>query len=336
MKTKAVLLVVLLTAVFMASAPFEASAEVIKLRFAQITPASHPYYSQISQPWAQEIEKRTKGRVKITLYPAGALVAGNVMYKSTISGITDIGTSSFGWERGRHPVMSGYTYIPGFKSAKVAAKVANQAVAELKLKELSDTHLLFIHACAPMHMWSKTPVRTMKDLKGLEIRAAGPTGKLVKYMGGVPISATQSQAYEMLSKGIVKASISSLDVLKGFRQAEVVKYVTLAYFHVAPFFVCMNQGKWDSLPPDVQKVFTEVSREYIDIAGGVWDKASAAGLEYAKKQGLEIIELSDQERAKWHAAYAPLQEQYVKDMEAKGLPGRKFLETVKTLTKKYQ
>jgi TRAP-type C4-dicarboxylate transport system substrate-binding protein len=42
-----------------------------EFRFAQITPAAHPYYSQISEPWAREIERRTDGRVKITLYPAG-------------------------------------------------------------------------------------------------------------------------------------------------------------------------------------------------------------------------------------------------------------------------
>jgi len=336
MKTRIVLLAVALAVVLVAGAPFEAPAQEIKLRFAQITPAAHPYYSQISQPWAEEIEKRTQGRVKITLYPVGALVAGDVMYKSTISGITDIGTSSFGWERGRHPLMNAFTFLPGFKSAQVAAKVANEAVAETKPKELTDTHLLFIHACAPMHLWSKTPIRTLEDLKGMEVRAAGTTGKLVKYLGGVPISATQSEAYEMLSKGIVKASISSLDVLKGFRQAEVVKSVTLVYFHVAPFFVCMNQDKWNSLPPDIQEVFTQVSREYIDLAGGVWDKASAAGLEYAKEQGLEIIDLPDQERARWHAAYAPLQEEFVKDMAAKGLPGQEFMETIKTLTKKYQ
>ncbi len=336
MKTKIVLLAAVLTLAFLVSAPQEAPAEVIKLRFAQITPAAHPYYSHISEPWAREIEKRTKGRVKITLYPAGALVAGNVMYKSTVSGITDIGTSSFGWERGRHPLMSVYSYIPGFKSAKVAARVANDVVAQMKPKELADTHLLFIHACAPMHMWSKKPIRAKEDLKGLEVRAAGPTGKLVKDLGGVPISAPQGEAYEMLSKGIVKASISSLDVLKGFRQAEVVKHVTLAYFHVAPFFVSMNKAKWNALPKDIQKIFTEVSKEYIDIAGDVWDKASAAGLKYAKEQKLEIIELPDAERARWHSAYGPLQEKYIKDMAAKGLPGREFLEAIKTATKKYQ
>lgn len=313
-----------------------AGAAEFEFRFAQITPAAHPYYSQISEPWAREIEKRTNGRVKITLYPAGTLVDGSVMYSSTVDGITDIGTSSFGWERGRHPLMNAFICTPGFPSAKVAGRIANEVAGKFQPKELSDTHLLFIHACAPMHMWSKNPIRRLEDMKGVEVRAAGPTGKLVKAMGGVPVSAPQGQAYEMLSKGIVKASISSLDVLKGFRQAEVVKYVTLAYFHVAPFFVSMNMDRWDSLPPDIQKVFSEVSSEYIDIAGGVWDKASEAGLTYAKEEGLEIITLPEEEKERWHACYKGLKDEYVQEMEAKGLPGKAFLSEIEGLIARYK
>ena len=327
-----VLVLMLLTGLSASSA----IAKVYKFRFAQITPATHPYYSQISLPWAEEIEKRTNGQVEITLYPAGTLVAGNVMYSSIVDGITDIGTSSFGWERGRHPVMDALIYAPGFPSAKVACRVTNDVVRKFNLKELSDTHLLFVHTCAPMHLWSKSPIRTLDDLQGVEIRAAGATGKLVKYLGGVPVSAPQGQAYEMLSKGIVKGSISSLDVLKGFRQAEVVESVTLAYFHIAPFFVSMNLDKWNSLPPDIQKVFDEVSNEYIDIAGDVWDKASEAGLQYARDEGLQIYTLPAGERARWHAAYKPLKEEYIKEMESKGLPGKEFLEEIEMLIKKYQ
>ena len=252
------------------------------------------------------------------------------MYSSIIDGITDIGTSSFGWERGRHPLMDAVIWTPGFPSAKAAGRAANEVARQFKPKELADAHLLFIHACAPMHLWSKDPVKKLEDLKGMEVRAAGPTGKIVKNLGGVPVSAPQSEVYEMLSKGIVKASISSLDVLKSLRQAEVVKSVTLVYFHVAPFFVSMNLDRWNELPPDIQKVFDEVSAEYIDIAGDVWDQASEAGLAYAKEKGLEIIPLSDEERARWYESYKPARAEYIKEMEARGLPGKAFIEAIES------
>jgi TRAP-type mannitol/chloroaromatic compound transport system substrate-binding protein len=85
--------------------------------------------------------------------------------------------------------MNAFICTPGFPSAKVAARVANEVVEKFQPEELADTHLLFIHTCAPMHLWSKKAIRTIADMEGVEIRAAGPTGKLVKNMGGVPVSA---------------------------------------------------------------------------------------------------------------------------------------------------
>ena len=102
MKTKTSWILLALIALMAYISSADAEEKVIKLSFSQITPAAHPYYSAISEPWAKEIEKRTDGRVKITLYPVGTLARGNVMYSSIIDGITDIGTSSCGWEAGRH------------------------------------------------------------------------------------------------------------------------------------------------------------------------------------------------------------------------------------------
>lgn len=324
-KSLIVALIVTLVFVFTLT-PAQAKEKVYEFNFSNITPAAHPYYSKIMEPWAREIEKRANGKVKITLYPAGTLVQGNVMYSGIKDGITDIGTSSFGWEVGIHPLFEGVAYAPGFPNAMASCRIVNQLYEKFKPKELADTHVLFLMAATPMHLWSKKPVRKMEDLKGMEIRAAGGTGKLIKLLGAVPVSATQGEVYEMLSKGIVKGSVSSLDVLKGFRQAEVVSSVTLAYFHTAPFFTCMNRDKWNSLPPDIQKIFTEVSQEFISIAGNAWDKGGEEGLQYAKAEGLEIITLPPKEKARWHAKYKPLQDQYIKEMAAKGLPGKEFMD----------
>lgn len=333
MKRFGMIIVLMLLFVVFSIGLAPAKEKVYKFNFANITPAAHPYYSAIMEPWAREIEKRANGRVKITLYPAGTLVHGSVMYSGIKDGITDIGTSSFGWERGIHPLIEAFSYAPGFPDAVASCRIVNQLYEKFKPKELADTHVLFLMAATPMHMWTKTPVRKMEDLAGMEIRAAGPTGKIIKALGGVPVSATQGEVYEMLSKGIVKGSVSTLDVLKGFRQAEVVEYVTLAYFHTAPFFTCMNLNKWNRLPADIQKIFTDVSREFILIAGKAWDKGAEVGLQYTKDEGLEIITLPPDELKKWHAKYKGLQQEYIKEMEAKGLPGKAFMTELLRLIK---
>ena len=62
MKTKTSWILLALIALMAYISSAHAEEKVIKLSFAQITPAAHPYYSAISDPWAKEIEKRTDGR----------------------------------------------------------------------------------------------------------------------------------------------------------------------------------------------------------------------------------------------------------------------------------
>jgi TRAP-type C4-dicarboxylate transport system substrate-binding protein len=63
------------------------------------------------------------------------------------------------------------------------------------------------------------PVKSLNDLKGMEIRVAGTSVDVLKNLGGSPIAMPQSDTPEALQKGVVKGSFSSLEVLKDFNYA---------------------------------------------------------------------------------------------------------------------
>ena len=65
----------------------------------------------------------------------------------------------------------------------------------------------------------------------------------------------------------------------------------------------------------------QVSREWIEKQGKVWDEIDKSGLEFVKKRGNKIIALSRDEDARWRAAVRPVIDDYVKSLKAKGLPG---------------
>ena len=87
----------------------------------------------------------------------------------------------------------------------------------------------------------------------------------------------------------------------------------------------MNKKKWDSLPPDIQKVFAEVSAEWAVKQGKLWDDIDKSGYEWSKTKGHEVIALSKEEDAKWAAAVKPIYEKYAAEVQAKGLPGNEAL-----------
>jgi TRAP-type C4-dicarboxylate transport system substrate-binding protein len=97
----------------------------------------------------------------------------------------------------------------------------------------------------------------------------------------------------------------------------------------------MNQKKWDSLPPDVQKVFNELSGDWaVDFTGKEWDKFEKAARTEVEAKGIEFYTLPPQEAERWKKAVIPVQDEYAADLEAKKKPGKKVLEELRKLSEK--
>ncbi len=80
----------------------------------------------------------------------------------------------------------------------------------------------------------------------------------------------------------------------------------------------MNKNKWNSLPPDVQKAITDVSKEYIGKLGICWDDQGVAGLEYSKGLGDSVYITPKEEAARWQAATMPVIDARLKALTSKG------------------
>jgi TRAP-type C4-dicarboxylate transport system substrate-binding protein len=98
----------------------------------------------------------------------------------------------------------------------------------------------------------------------------------------------------------------------------------------------MNQKKYDSLPPDLKKVIDDLSGNWgAEFNGKVWDQNELVGIEAIKKAGGTIYTLPAEERQRWLAKLKPMEEEWLKSMEAKGLPGRQLLNDLREAIKKY-
>jgi TRAP-type C4-dicarboxylate transport system substrate-binding protein len=225
----------------------------------------------------------------------------------------------------------------GYTSGMSASFVINAFYNKFKPKALSDVKILFLHAHGPGLLHSKKPVRNLADMQGLKVRSTGFSAKVSKALGAVPVAMPMGGTYEALKKGVVEATFGPMEVLKTWKQAEVVKYTTECYSvgYTTGFFVAMNLDKWNALPDDVKKVFEEVSEAYIAKAGAVWDAGDAAGKKFALKLGGEMIPQSKEESAKWAKAVDPVIAAYAKKADDQGLPGDQYVKTLRELVSKY-
>jgi TRAP-type transport system periplasmic protein len=306
-----VFLIAVIGIVFMSVGAYKAQAETTKLTYSIFFPPTHAQ-AIAAMNFAKEIEKRTNGKVQITAFPGGTLTKAPMVYDGVVKGISDLGNSCFAYTRGRFPVMEVVDLPMGYASGAVATKVANDFAKSANLKELQDVKVLYVHAHGPGLLHTKKPVRTLEDLKGMKIRATGLSAKVVEALGAVPVAMDQPQAYEALQKGVVEGTISPIEVLKGWKQGEVIKYTTdcSGVGYTTAMFVVMNKDKWNALPDDVKKVFDDTANEWVAVHGKAWDAADEEGRKFTLGLGNEIITLSPEEDAKWRKAVEPVIKEY--------------------------
>ena len=298
----------------------------IKLNHSNLWPAPHKH-SVLAVEWAKEIEKRTNGKVVITVHHGGTLTPGDKNYDGIVRGISDIGMSVCGYTRGRFPLTEVVELPLGHKSAWAVTQVINQYYAKFNPKEFNETKIMFLFAHGPGLLHTKKPVNKLEDLKGMKVRAFGAVSKMVTLLGGLPVSMPMGETYDALSRGVVEASIAPYEALQGWKWGEVVKFTTEApgMAYSSAFFVAMNKDKWNSLPPDIQKIIEQVNVEWIEKHGKGFDEIDKAGKEHAIKLGNKIITVSADENRRWERTLKPLYEEYVKSMKDKGLPGDQAL-----------
>jgi TRAP-type C4-dicarboxylate transport system substrate-binding protein len=298
----------------------------IRLNYSIFFAAPHRN-SVLATEWAREVEARTGGKVKITMFYGGTLTPADKCYDGVVNGISDIGMSVLSYSMGRFPLSEVLDLPLGSRSGQVATRLANDFYRKFTPKELADVKVLYLHGHGPGLLHSKTPVHTIEDLKGMKIRATGTTAKIVSALGGVPVAMPMSESYDAISRGVAQGIVCPVESLQGWKLGEVIRHTTQDFgaAYSVTFFVVMNRAKWNSLPADVQKAIEQVSEEWIGKTGTAWDEMDKAGATFAAGLGNAVITLSAQENARWEKAVQPLFDEYVKEKSAKGLPAAEAL-----------
>jgi TRAP-type C4-dicarboxylate transport system substrate-binding protein len=250
-----------------------------------------------------------------------------------LGGISDLGMSCFAYTPGRFPLLEALDLPLGWPDGLTATRVATALAAKYAPAEIQGAKILYIHAHGPGILATKKPVRALEDLKNMKIRGTGLSAGIATALGATAVGMPQPETYDALQKGVVEGTFCPIETLKGWKQGEVIEFVTdtKAIGYTTAMFVAMNQKSWDALPADLQQILVDVSAEFVDKHGAAWNQADAEGLEFVQGLGREIIALSADEEARWKAAVEPIVAKYLAQTAEKGLPGADFLKDVQTM-----
>jgi TRAP-type C4-dicarboxylate transport system substrate-binding protein len=315
--------------------PTVASAGPIKLSYANFPPA--PTFPCVQmERWKSEIEARTGGKVAIDTYPGGTLLGAKNMMDGVIAGQADIGCLCMAYQPGRFIVTNATSLPLGLPNSKVASMVLWDIYQKYQPAAFSKVKVLSMFTTAPTNIMSKVPVRTLDDIKGLDLRASGGAAQILKAWGANPVGMPMPATVEALQKGVVKGLYSSLEVMKDFKFAESCKYVTLTDTVIYPFAVVMNMDSWNALPMDVQQEMDNLRVQQAMWTGAYMDNHVDAASKWSREnQNVEFITLSNAEKAKWDAKLSFITENWIKTADEKGLPGKAIVADIKAFTKMY-
>lgn len=333
-----------------------ATTSVIELKYGHHDSPAARTTAKYHNLWIKKVEEATKGRVKITQYPAESLFKLLEGVEATIAGTTDICWTvpgTFGQRFALTLVMA----LPflALSSGKFDGKIRSSGFTNGHImQELYDTlpelqaewkelKVLILNCTQTNHLFTtKKPVRNTNDLKGLKIREAGGYNvEMWKLLGGSPVAMAMPEVYESLSKGVLDGMNTSWTGIAASKAYEVLKYYTDVATTATPIALFMNLDKWNKLPPDIQTAIMSVS----GIAGAemvgdsTWGFDSKDDILAAAKKGgnnMEGIPLDAGEYDKWkQIAGKPLWDKWVVEMKSKGLNGQKVLDAAINLVKKY-
>ena len=292
--------------------------------------------------WGNELEKRSKGQVKISYYYGQALVKTMDALPAVTKGISDVQFVGDNYYPTKLALVEGTHLLYQTGSCYVMAKAYLEMCATYGpvQKMLKDNNLKYI-MCTPAQetiIASVKPIRTLEDLKGMKVRAMGHMNESIRLLGATPVAMPSTSVYEALERGTIDAITSipfNLNVT--FKFHEVAKYMVnarMGCYTTGGYY--MNLDTLNKLPAEIQKIVDDLVEEYPDVWVEMINKWSDKTIEAMHAAKCELYTLPVAEADRLKAKIVPrIYNDWIKKTEKKGLPGREFIELYQKLLKKY-
>jgi len=253
-------------------------------------------------------EERTKGRVKVEVFPNSSLFKdGEEMEALQLGSVQMLApsVSKFGPLGAREFEIFDIPYI--FDSYDDLHKVTDGPVGKALFKKLESKGItgLAYWVNGFKDMSANKPLRKPEDMKGLKMRiqSSKVLGDEMKALGALPQVMAFSEVYQAMQTGVVDGSENPPSNFYTQKMHEVQKYLTLTDHGVIEYAVIVNKKFWDGLPADIRTTLEGAMKDATKYADDIAKKENDDALAAVKASGkTEIITLSPAEKAAWKKA----------------------------------
>ena len=234
-----------------------AKPAVIEMKLAHYAAEDHPG-NIASKMFAEAVEKRTKGKIKITIYPNNALGAPPEVLEQNILGAVDMSLPTQG-QLGKYSKKFNCVMLPFiFKDYKQVDKVLDGKFIKWATPDLDKAGLVFLSNWE----WgfrnltnSKHPVKNPEDVKGLKIRTPPelPTQAAMEALGATVATINFNELAMALKQGTVDGQENPIAVIYSNKIYETQKYLTMTGHNYNSMVHVISKKVWTKLTPERAK-----------------------------------------------------------------------------------
>lgn len=313
-----------------AALPSAAHAQKVQWRLQSLLNPGH--MAADAEIWfAQEVEKRSKGQMKVTVYTGASLGFGGARIMQVVKdGLLDA-AEMWGAHTAGELRTNEVIELPGLIPYDIPLrKKIVGAMMPYWVKSLGQRNIvpLAVAQVEPRNIYARQEIRSLADLKGRKIRAQGVVEtEFTRAIGASPVTLSWEEVYPALQQGVIDGYWVTHSATFNAKLHEVAKYCWEVGLGGATWYIIANKREVDSLPADIQKIVRETGVQAADRVWGRVDhdikvykeKLEAAGMKFSQASPEDLKVMLDRAHkvwAQWEAGGGPVAKEMVDKIQA--------------------
>ncbi len=268
--------------------------------------------------FAELVEERTDGRIKIIVYPNSQLGYERDVIQQLQFGGVDFARISLSQLAEFAPQFNVLQMPYLYRDSKHMWKVLDGKIGKDFMNAVKGSSLVALswYDAGARHFYNSVrPINALEDIKGLRIRVQESQlmTEMVETLGAIPVPLVYSDVYSSLQRGMIDGAENNWPSYESTGHYEVAPYYTIDEHTRVPELQLCSQVTWDKLSSEDQQIIRSCARESALYERELWIQQEEKSQKIATDNGVQVVVLSPQEKARFQAAVKGIYEKYCKD-----------------------
>ncbi len=310
--------------VTLVAAAFTLPAFADTIKFGHVAPPFHGQAKGVDA-FAAYVKEKTQGKIDIATFPAGQLGGERSMAEQVQAGTLQMASLTTAVLQNFVPQCAILDMPFIFPDRKTAYATLDDTDVQEKIfsyfPKKGFTAIGWTENEIRDFTNNKRPVHTPEDIRGLKVRVMNSPVYLdtFKQLGASPVGIPFPETYNALQTGVIDAQENPILTSVLMKFTEVTKYVTRTQHCLTECIIVVGTDYWESLAPAERQIFRDAAKLAIETNRSVnaglhqaLPKSNISIAQYAKDNGIEIIDLTPEEREAFRVAMTPVWNKYRK------------------------